>query len=64
MDKKNAALTWALLGISFLLYGLYCALTTGGTWYLITSAVILIASGAVCLGSAVQITRRPDPQRY
>ncbi|WP_090825771.1 hypothetical protein [Arthrobacter sp. yr096] len=64
MDKKKAALTWALLGTSFLLYGLYCALTTGGTWYLIASAAILVASGTVCLASAVQIMRRPDQQRY
>lgn len=64
MDKKNAALIWALLGTGFLVYGVYCALTTGGTWYLMAAAVILIASGAVCLGSAVQIMRRPDQQRY
>ena len=64
MDKRNAALIWALLGTGFLVYGLYCALTTGGTWYLIASAVILIASGAVCLGSTVQIMRRPVQQRY
>ncbi|VXB65180.1 conserved hypothetical protein [Arthrobacter sp. 9V] len=64
MDKKKAALTWALLGTGFLVYGLYCALTTGGTWYLIPSAVILMVSGVVCAGSAAQIMRRPDPQRY
>ncbi|MFW0774896.1 hypothetical protein ACLRGI_17190 [Paenarthrobacter nitroguajacolicus] len=64
MDKKKAALIWALLGTGFLVYGLYCALTTGGTWYLIASAAILMCSGAVCLGSAVQIMRRPDQQRY
>lgn len=63
MDK-NAALIWTLLGTSFLLYGLYCALTTNGTSYLIASAAILIASGVVCLGSAVQIMRRPDQRRY
>ncbi|MDR6989309.1 glucose dehydrogenase [Paenarthrobacter nitroguajacolicus] len=64
MDKKNAALIWALLGTGFLVYGLYCAMTTGSTWYLIASATILIASGTVCLGSALQIMRRPDQQRY
>ncbi|KUM36461.1 MULTISPECIES: hypothetical protein [unclassified Arthrobacter] len=64
MDKKKAALTWALLGTGFLVYGLYCALTTGGTWYLIASAVILMVSGVVCVGNAAQIMRRPDPQRY
>jgi hypothetical protein len=62
MDKKRAALIWALLGTGFLVYGFYCALTTGGTWYLIASAVTMIASGTVCLGSAVQIMRRPDQQ--
>ncbi|MDR6639589.1 hypothetical protein [Paenarthrobacter nitroguajacolicus] len=64
MDKKRAALNWAFLGTGFLVYGLYCSLTTGGTWYLIASAAILVASGAVCLGSAVQIMRRPVQQRY
>ncbi|MCP1415613.1 hypothetical protein [Paenarthrobacter sp. A20] len=64
MDKKKAALIWALLGTGILVYGLYCALTTDGVWYLIASAVILMGSGAVCLGSAVQIMRRPDQQRY
>ncbi|MCD4850729.1 MULTISPECIES: hypothetical protein [Micrococcaceae] len=64
MNKKKAALIWALLGTGFLVYGLYCALTTGGTWYLVASAVILIASGAVCLGSTVQIMRRPVQQGY
>lgn len=62
MDKKKAALIWALLGTGFLVYGLYCALTTTGTWYLIASAVTMIASGTVCLGSAVQIMGRPDQQ--
>ncbi|NWL32081.1 hypothetical protein [Paenarthrobacter nitroguajacolicus] len=61
MDTTRASLIWALLG---LMYGAHCALTTGGTWYLIASAVILIASGAVCRGSAIQIVRRPDQQRY
>jgi len=64
MDKKKAALIWALLGTGFLVYGLYCAMTTGGTWYLIASAVILIASGTVCLGSALQIMHRPDQRHY
>lgn len=64
MDKTRAALIWALLGAGFLVYGVYCALTTGGTWHLITSAVILIASGAVCLGNAIHIARRPDQQHY
>ncbi|YCK79681.1 hypothetical protein M1D89_01200 (plasmid) [Arthrobacter sp. D3-18] len=61
MDKKKAALTWALLGTGFLVYSLYCALTTGGTWYLIASAVILMVSGVVCLGSAASDYATPGP---
>ncbi|MGO4235750.1 hypothetical protein [Pseudarthrobacter sp. YAF2] len=63
-NSKRATLIWSLGAVIFSLLGVYTAMASAGTWYLVLSAVILLLAGVVFASKAVLTNRaaeKPSP---
>jgi hypothetical protein len=56
-NTRRATLIWSLGAVIFSLIGVYIALTAGGAWYSILSAVLLLLAGAAFASRAVLTLR-------
>jgi hypothetical protein len=59
-NSKRATLVWSLGAVIFSLLGVYAAMTSGGTWYLVLSAVILLLAGIVFASKAILTIRAAE----
>ena len=58
MEKtKRATLIWSLAAVMFSLIGVYTALTSGGTWSQVVTAVVLLLAGVVFGAKAILAAR-------
>ena len=60
-NARRATLTWSLGAVIFSLIGIYVALGSGGAWYSVISAVILLAAGLTFAVRAILSLRASDP---
>jgi hypothetical protein len=56
-NTRRATLIWSLGAVIFSLIGVYTALTSGGVWYLVGSAAVLLLAGVVSGSRAIPATR-------
>jgi len=59
-NSKRATLIWSLGAVIFSLLGVYTAITSRGTWYLVLSAVVLLLAGVVFASKAILIIRTAE----
>lgn len=59
-NSKRATLIWSLGAVIFSLLGVYTAMTSPGTWYLVLSAMVLLLAGVVFASKAILIIRTAE----
>lgn len=59
-NSKRAKLIWSLGAVIFSLLGVYTSMTSGGTWYLVLSAAILLLAGIVFASKAILTIRAAE----
>ncbi|TDT85927.1 hypothetical protein DFO47_101346 [Arthrobacter sp. AG258] len=59
-NSKRATLIWSLGAVICSLLGVYIALTSAGTWYLVLSAAILLLAGITFASKAILTIRTAE----